>query len=297
MKRILRFAVIFLLLCFSFRQAAEIRDLSPAVSLRFEQPFTKEQAEPFAAVWSEERGYVYGYETTLIRFGGDAQLTFPTVWLYGTPPNDLMENSCAVSTRLGWEIYGGADVTGLTVEFAGEAHTIVGVFDHKDAVLLIPGDVGFTAAELLPVPDGTDLYRYARDCAAQTGLEEPAQILCGPESASIAMLLPWLCVLLCGWPLLRRMTQGRNWLWLLVVLLMIAAIPDWFIPTRWSDTAFGVELVQSLSSRVCDWLSLRPALRDLPVKEHWFMIGWAMMIASFLSQTQISPYMKRAAPD
>ncbi len=284
MKRILRFAVIFLLLCVSFRQAAEIRDLSPAVSLRFEQPFTQEQAAPFAAVWSEEKGYVSGYETTLIRFDGDAQLAFPAAWRYGMPPNNLIENACAVSTQLAWEVYGGDDVTGLTVEIAGSAYTICGVIDHEEAVALLPDDGGFTAAELFPVPNGTDLYRHARNCAAQAGLDEPEQILCGPESASIALLLPWLCVIRCGWPLLRRTTKGRSWLLLIVLLLLIPTIPNWLVPTRWSDTVFWSELLQSLSSRFHDWLSLSPALRDLPVKEYWLMLGSAMLIICSLSK-------------
>ena len=175
-------------------------------------------------------------------------------------------------------------MTGLTVEFAGKEHTIVGVFYNVEAVVLIPAIDGFTAAELFPAPDGTDLYRYARNCATQADLEEPAQILCGPESASIALLLPWLCVILYGWPLLRRTTYGRSWRLLIILLLLMPTIPNWLLPTRCSDTVFWSELLQSLSSRFHDWISLSPTLRDLPVKECWLTLGGAMLIVCGLSK-------------
>lgn len=284
MKRILRFAAIFLLLCVAFRQAAVIREHAPSVSLRFDTPFTADQAAPFAAVWSEEKGSISGIETTMIRFAGDVQLVFPAVWLYGTPPNELMNNSCAVSTRLAWELYGGRDVTGLAVELGADAYTICGVFDHGEAVLLLPDDGVFTAAELFPAPSGTDLYRYGRDCAVRAGLEEPAQILCGPEVSFLAMLLPWLCLLLAAWPLLHRMQRGRRLLWVFVLLLLLSAVPDWLIPTRWSDTVFWAELGQSFRSRVHDWLTLSPALRDLTVQESWLLLGISVLFSSILTK-------------
>ena len=290
MKRLVRYAVLFALLCFSFRQAAVIREHAPSVSMRFSMPFSIDQAAPFAAAWSEEKGIVSGIGTTLIRFTGDAQLAFPAAWVCGVPPNDLMENTCAVSTRLAWELYGGTDVTDLTVKIDAEAYTICGVFDHKSPVLLLPGEDGFMAAELYPVPAGIDQYRYARNCAARAGLEEPTQILCGPEAIFLAGLLPWLCVMLAARPLVCRLARGRNWVWLIVLLILRRVIPDGFIPTRWSDTVFWSELAHSLHSRFQDWLTLNPALRDLTVKESWFVLGIGILCSWAMTkdQTQIS---------
>jgi len=284
MKRFVRYAILFGILCCSFRQAAVILDHAPSVSLRFDTPFSLEQSEAFAAVWAEEPGIASGIGTTVIRFAGDAHLAFPAAWVCGSPPNDLMENACAVSTCLAWELYGGTDVTGLTVQIDAESYHICGVFDHGSPVLLVPGEDGFTAAELFPAPAGIDQYRYAHSCAAQAGLEEPTQILCGPEAGFLAGLLPWLCVMLAAWPLARRIMRGRNWGWLIVVLILLPVIPDWFLPTRWSDTVFWTELAHSLHSRFQDWLTLNPALRDLAVKESWYALGilllcsWAMAI-------------------
>ena len=282
MKRLCRAAVLFLLLCFSFRQAAVIRDHALAVSLRFSAPFAIDQAAPFAAVWSEEEGSVSGIGATVIRFAGDARLAFPAEWVCGAPPNDLMKNACAVSTNLAWALYGGTEVTALTLQIGEETHRLCGVFEHGSPVLLLPGEDGFTAAELYPVPTGTDLYRHARNCAAQAGLEDPAQILCGPEIGLLAGLLPWLCVISAAWPLLCRIARGRYWVWVLALPILLAVIPDWCIPTRWSDTVFWENWIHSLHSRFRDWLMLRPALRDLAVKEAWFglmagiLCSWAM---------------------
>lgn len=289
MKRLLRFALGFLLLAFAFRQAALVRDLSPAVSLRFDSPFSVEQAGAFAAVWAQEQTAASGQEATLIRFAGDAQVAFPAPWLYGTPPNDRMADSCAVSSHLAWDIYGGGDVTGLTVELSGEEYTICGVFDHGESVLLVPDAGDFTAAELFPAPAGTDLHRHARDCAARSGLPEPSQILCGPEAAFLAGVLPWLCAMVSAWPLLRRAAQGRRWLWLAAAMLLILAVPDWFWPTRWSDTVYWRELAQSLTARVRDWLTLAPALRDVAVKGAWLWLVAAVPAALCLLKPPKGP--------
>lgn len=273
MKKLLRFAALLLLLLAAFLQAAKLRDLSPSVSLRFQEPFTPEEAAPFAAYWSQEDTIASGHRAVLIRFQGDAQLVLPARWCYGAPPGALMENACAVSTRLAWELYGGLDATGLTVTLDGQERSIVGVFDHDEAVALLPGSGSFTAAELFPVPEGQDPCRWARDRAAQAGLEEPSQVLCGPEAAAIAMALPWLCVLLSAWPLVRRMGKAKIPFLLLAALLLASAVPDWLLPTRWTDTVFWQELSQSAASRIRDWLSLAPALRDIPCKQAWLLLA------------------------
>ena len=287
MKRVVRILVLFLLLCISFRQAAMIRDLSPTVSLRFDSEFSYEQAQGFDAVWTEEQAYVSGCQCTLIRFDGDALLAFPAEYAFGAPPNCLTPDFCAVSSQLAWELFGGEDVTGLVVELHGEEYTICGVLAHAEPVILVPDNKAFTAAELCVPSLETDLYRYAADCAAQVGMPEPTQILCGPESALLAGLLPWLCVLLVAWKLFCRIGHRPAALWLALILILLAVIPDWVIPTRWSDTFFWSELAQSLFSRFQSWLSLPPALKDIPVKLAWFKMGAAIITSyTFVNRIQ-----------
>lgn len=279
MKRFIRYTLLLLALCFAFGQANMISDQSRSVSLRFDDEFTLADAKGFATLWGEEAATISGIDTTLIRFAGDAQLVFPAEWVYGTPPGELMEHTCAVSTGFALECFGGQDVVGLKL---GE-DTICGVFRHEEAVVLKPDRECFTAAELFPAPKQTDLYRWGRDCAAQAGLPEPSEILCGPEGAFAARFLPWVF----GLWLLLRLTGRRGWLITAAVLLLL--LPDWFFPTRLSDVRFWTELEESLCRTVQDWLSLSPALRDEAWKHSWFRFLFAMVCCGILLPRRTNP--------
>ena len=267
MKRFIRYTLLLLALCFAFGQANVIRTQSESVSLRFEEKFTLDEVRDFAALWGEETTTISGIDTTLIRFAGDTQLAFPAEWVYGTPPSELKEDTCAVSTGFALECFGGQDVVGLKLC----EDTICGVFRHEEAVVLKPAREGFTAAELFPVPHHVDIYRYGHDCAAQAGLPEPSEVLCGPEAAFLARLLPWV---FCLWLLLRL--TGRTG-WLIVAILLLVLLPNWFFPTRLSDIVFWSVLFDSIAGRIRDWLALSPSLRDTELKWAWFHLGAAML--------------------
>lgn len=276
MKRFIRYTLLLLALCFAFGQANVIRTQSESVSLRFEEKFTLDEVRDFAALWGEETTTISGIDTTLIRFAGDTQLAFPAEWVYGTPPSELKEDTCAVSTGFALECFGGQDVVGLKLC----EDTICGVFRHEEALVLKPAREGFTAAELFPVPKKADLYRWGLDCAARAGLPEPSEVLCGTEGAFLAQLLPWTILV---WLLLRLTGRKR---WLIAALLLLLLLPDWFIPTRLSDTVFRMELGDSILGRFRDGLSLSPALRDQAWKEAWLRFCAAMLCCCILSNRQ-----------
>ena len=276
MKRSIRYLVLLLALCAAFEQANAIGEGCETVSLRFEEAVTLDSAPDFAALWSEETAEISGVETTVISFTGDAQAAFPARWVYGTPPSGLKENTCAVSTGFARECFGGQDVVGM--KLGGEI--ICGVFEHESPVLLRPGREGFTAAEIFPVPEGTDCYRYGLDRAAQAGLPEPSEILCGPDGAFLARVLPWTLFLLPLVPLLGR--KG----WMFAGVLLILCLPDWFFPTRLSDTVFWSELFASILGRMKDIISLSPALRDQELMHHWFRLGAAVIAGAFFVTTR-----------
>lgn len=272
MKRIIQYVLLLLALCAAFGQANGIPDQSGSVSLRFEAEFTLDEGTLFAAVWGEETAVISGIHTTLIRFSGDAQLVFPAEWVYGTPPSELRENTCAVSTGFALEYFGGEDVVGLKLG----TDTICGVFRYPVPVVLKPDREGFTAAELYPVPENTDLYRWGLDCAAQAGLPEPAEVLCGPEAAFLARLLPWTIFL---W-LLLRLTGRKGWL--IAAIAILVFLPGWFFPTRLSDTVFWTELIESVLGRLRDWVTLSPAIRDQVMKKTWAQLGAVMASGMFI---------------
>jgi len=267
MKQVIRCGIFLLALCVALGQAQMIRERSGSVSVRFEEAFDLGEGSRFAAVWGEETAVISGVDATLIRFAGDGQLAFPAQWVCGTPPGELRERACAVSTGFALEAFGGLDVVGLTLE----GDTVCGVFRHEEPVVLKPDREGFTAVELFPAPREADLYRYGYDCAAQAGLPEPAAVLCGPEAAALSWFLP---LGFCLWPLFRR-TGGRGWL--LAGLLLAVLLPDWFFPTRLSDVVFWSELRDSLAGRIEDQLALSPALRDTELKWAWLHLGAALV--------------------
>lgn len=292
MKRALRWLCLFFLLSFSFRQAAQLRELSPSVSLRFGEPLTMEQVSgawtyaqafgaPWASFWTEGPCTVSGVEATAIRFAGDARLAFPAEYRFGAPPNDLTEHLCAVSTELAWTVYGAVDITGLKLTVDGAEYTVCGVFDHGQAVVLYPAREGFTAAELADLPASADAYRYARDFAAACGLGVPTELLCGPDLLLLAELLPWLGTVVCALTLflrlLRRIGSPAVW-WCGAFALVVSfpvwaqVLPGWWFPAGWSDSAWWTSLGESLCARFRDWLTVSPAMRDVPVKLAWIRL-------------------------
>lgn len=156
-------------------------------------------------------------------------------------------------------------------------------FAFGQVKVLKPDREGFSAAELFPVPKKTYLYRWGRDCAAQAGLPEPSEVLCGPVGAFAARFLPWVF----GLWLLLRLTGRRGWL--IAAILLLALLPDWFFPTRLSDIRFWTELGESLCGSVQDWLSLSPALRDEAWKCSWWQFLAAMVCCAVLLPRRTNP--------
>lgn len=306
MKRAVKWAALFLLLCAAFRQASLIRELAPSVSLRFETPLTQAQVEeaqvysqtsgaPWVTFWAEQDCSVSAEFRSAgalgILFSGDARLAFPAEYLHGAPPSDLRFDACAVSTALAWALFGGEDVTGLEITVDEAELTICGVFSHEEAILLRPGSGGFTAAELPDLPEDADAYRYALDYAAACGLGMPSQVLCGPDLAFLAAALSWSCAVGCAAvPLLAARGRFRHpaIYWGAAFLVAVGCpvwmewLPGWWIPTRWSDAGFWTALGDSLLHRFRDWLTLSPALRDLECKLAWLRHLAAVIAAHVL---------------
>lgn len=286
MKRIIFRLLLFLLLAVSFAQAARIEMYSSTVSIRFDHPLQEFEVNdareysarcsgPWPSFWGEEKGTASGASITAIRFSGDAQLVFPADYIYGAPPNDLTPSRCAISDALAWEIFGTVDATGLEVDMSGQKYSVCGVFKHRESVLLFYARDGFHAAELSGVPRTEDAYRYARDYTAACGLGIPSQILCGEDSVLFANLLCWGCVILCLICLISPILNCLRrpiiiWMAVAAIVLLLPVwmqwLPQWWIPTRWSDRAFWSALWESILSRPRDWITLSPKLRDLPFK-------------------------------
>ena len=268
-----------------------------AVSLRYETPVSGQsayQARQFSArrggdafwptFWHEAEAEFTGDHRTVkapcITFSGDASLVWPVQYLAGSAPGAIDGAGCAVSAGLAMEIWGGADVVGMHVTVDGETRIVRGVFDGAEMMALLSvmdEDKGhsFTAIELSggpshPVRDDAVSY------AAAAGLGVPDRVLTGtPESlASAAAALPLLILavytmILCAGYIKKRRIVYRSVLFALaigfalILPVLLAALPDWAIPARWSDFSFWGSLTAQVWDDILQYLALTPRTRDI----------------------------------
>lgn len=291
MKRVIMWLCLLCLLVWAFRQGAVVGEYSQSVSLRFSEPLTQLQmadaralAEqgrvPWASFWSESRTWIGGTDATVVRFWGDARLVFPAEYVYGAPPVDLAPELCGVSTELAWACYGAVDIVGLPLTVDGREYRVCGVFEYPEPVALLPSREGHTAAELPGLSAAADSRQAALDFAAACGMAMPEQVLCGPEAAELTELLPWLAVLVWAATLILRL-PGGGWILLGIGLL---GLPHWWLPDRWSHVLWWESVWAGLQARVRDWLSLAPAVRDVPLKLAWLKLTAASLGMIFLAR-------------
>jgi len=123
------------------------------VSLRYASPIGAAdayQARVYAAgqsgvsvfwptFWNETKVSVSSeYKTagaTGIFFSGDAAIVWPARYIEGNAPGVTDSSGCALSKALAWELMGGDDLVGMTVDVDGEMRVIRGIFEGDDLVL------------------------------------------------------------------------------------------------------------------------------------------------------------------
>lgn len=294
-KRGLSLAVGLCLLCMAFRQTARVRFLQPTVSARFDRALTAEQVATarqyaqtdgiYLTFWAERGAYAENHIRTVqvrqITFDGEVDVACPVEYTFGRAPSKQETETCAVSTGVAWELWGGENVVGLEFTVEGKSYTVVGVFSGEQPVILRPDTGDFTAAEFQNIPRGEDSYRLAESLCLTCGLGYPDEILWGSGFAGWVSFLPWLCLVTAGLRLLLTSMRGVNklpefwrdilrmafpFLVVLGLLTLLRALPPWLIPTRWSDFDFWSRLMETLTARCEDALSLTPMLRDVETK-------------------------------
>ena len=177
MKRIVKWLIPVLLLALmrlSFSLSAQLTELCPSISLRYDTPLTAKQIEwsraytveytaPYLTFWTESQTFVsvedMGTSVAQILYNGDPDLSYPVTYRYGNAPG-LAEDACAISVGLAWELWKADRVVGMTVEIDGAEYTVSGVFEEDASRLIRMGKEGFTAAEIPDVPRDEDSYRY-----------------------------------------------------------------------------------------------------------------------------------------
>ena len=267
----------------------------PAIGVRMSAPVNADACEKAAELaaesgarvsfWAEEAALLSTpraeAEATAVRFWGDGSLAWPAAYLAGGAPASADRTGCAISAALAWQLYGSLDAVGQTLKWAGSTYTVLGVLDTEETAALFAGDdeTPYTAAEFVPGPDG-DAGEQARSFAASAGLGADAMVY-GPSLAAGCRLLAWLPLgaaavrlALHGLTLLRRRSRpaGQAACWVLAVglaaalPLVLAQLPAWLVPSRWSDFAYWSQLSETLAGQLRMLLAVSPALRDVGAK-------------------------------
>jgi len=274
----------------------------PSVSMRYEASINGQSALSarkyaierggddvfWPTFWHETEALIeseYGkVSAACIFFSGDAALVWPARYLKGTPPGVTDDGGCALSSALARELWGSADVVGLTVETGDGARTVRGVFEGDDLVVLLcvhgeDTSQSFTAVELAAGPRHPT-KSDAENFAAAAGLGKPDSVLMDTPALLAAAMgaLPIVIIIIyglavCIGQMREYFAELKGALLFLVVIAfalllpgLIDALPDWMIPTRWSDFSFWGALIRQIGGNLREYLTLAPRMRDVTYK-------------------------------
>lgn len=293
--RLAGWALACLLLAGCLSAAGRLALAWPAISIRMSTPLPAGACEKAAGL-AAESGAQAGFwgegpallstpraeaEATAVHFWGDGSLAWPAEYLAGGAPSPADRTGCAISSSLAWQLFGSLDAVGQTLEYDGRSYTVRGVLDTGEAAALFAGtgETRYTAAEFVPGPNG-DAGEQARSFAALAGLRADAMVY-GPSLAAGCRLLAWLplgaaavWLALHGLRRLHRRSRlaGEIACWGLAAALaaalplVLAQLPAWLVPPRWSDLSHWAQLGETLASQLRALLAMSPALRDVRAK-------------------------------
>jgi len=284
------------LLILGFNHAGTISRFS-VMSLRYQTPINGQAAQRarqyaisneafWPTFWHESRasltigrGYV---QSNIMAFSGDAHLVWHTEYIVGSAPGPLDNSGVAVSKALAHSLWGSIDIIGLSVNINGETRTVRGVFSGNTELALLPFHINdttqyWTGVELYG--SGTT-FSDATNFATASGLGMPDYVLTGGIIAFAGFLAVLPLLLPAIYSLVLIIKFVRRYYSKLGVSLLFAALtafaillpsllnilPDWLIPTRWSDFSFWSLLFNQAEAGFREFLSVPPKLRDVELK-------------------------------
>lgn len=269
-------------------------------SLRYTSPLTERQVlkalafassdsnkeKVFPTFWLQQIGIAKAenssFQVINIAYHGDGKLVYNANFISGFYPGSNDIGGCAVSDTLAWNLWGSLDVNGQTLLFGEQSYTVRGVFhDDKDIILTgTAANAGFTAVELYGEHD-SDARQAADMFAISSGLGLPNHIADGAAIVTLArmacffpILITVIILLMMLWKTSRsfnKTTQHIIWfsLALIAALLLpywLENIPQWMIPSMWSDFSFWGSLLQTIKFRIEEWFLIVPTVKEVHIK-------------------------------
>lgn len=298
----------FLLFFWGLENLAQAEVLNQGWSLRYDEGFDetqKQQAKRYfiehgeeykglwPSFWSEDKGKFeaeFGEaEADCIYFDGDASRIKPERFLAGSYPGELDTTGVAVSAELSWKLWGSLDTVGKEVRIGDERKVVSGVYEGETAAALMCGNQNTKWHNAEVSADGILTREELLQFLAASLMGEPDALVDGGGILGLLRLLQHLPIFaLCVWVavrLLRMNCKGTGkivrrgvvlvslFVFALFLPGLLLQLPPWLLPSKWSDLTFWSGLFETLWGYMKDWFALKPAGRDVLVKQSLLQQG------------------------
>ena len=327
MRKFAALCFLFVCLWLLFGAAQKIALLYPSVSLRYSAtaPLTAKNvtdARSFAIDGENTNALfpTFWYEASVTARAAQKSAIFPAVYflgsgadcyaatfLTGSYPGAMDARGCALSSEAAWQLFGSNDIIGQEIVLQKKAYAIRGAFQNEQPLCLVGATetAPFTAIELSGTPRA-DRRGAALLFLTQAGLPPPAQIVYGPSIATgtavlcyVPVLMVGLCVLNALWRKSRLWSAARRQLFYFGVLLLfalllpllLAQIPAWMIPPKWSDFTFWTQFWETAKENLRTWFALVPMQKDIVVKLLLLRFAAIFFVCIFATGAAICMYL------
>lgn len=301
-------AAFLLLFAWGLQNIQQAGLLSRGWSLRYDEGFgevQKQQAKRYfiehrdgykglwVDFWAEGKGSFTaefrGADADVLYFDGDASRVKAERFLTGGYPGELDTRGIAVSAELSWQLWGSLDTVGKEVRVGGKTKVVCGVYEGKTAAAMLCGDRDTKWHNAEVSADGALSREELIQFLSASLIGEPDALVDGEGIAGLLQLLQYLPVLAAFVFVVVRLLRmncrgyGKNirrgavllalFAFALLLPQLLQYLPPWLLPTKWSDLTFWSGLFETLSGYMRDWFALKPAGRDVLLKQCMLLQG------------------------
>lgn len=313
---VLFFCLLYLICAvYALKGAREIQRVYPGWSLRLNEEISHKDAEdiknniidsstelPFPTFWTEEKISMESYRKKItekvVYYNGKAALALPTEFLSGAYPGELDTESVAVSNYLACELWGTEDAIGCTFKVDKKEYTVCGVFKSEEKTAIINGieekNLSWKNIEFLESSIDIPKEKLEKNIE-QFGIAQDVHYIDGEGLSSImrfAFYIPVLIGTVILFIYISRLLPKRSifkGVVIFIICLILAAIlpklvatlPQWLLPTKWSDFTFWTGIFEGFEEEIKNWLRLVPQDKDLPAKFAMIRQMCLLFISSF----------------
>ncbi|MCL1803309.1 MAG: hypothetical protein FWG30_06660 [Eubacteriaceae bacterium] len=287
-----------ILLSTGFKNAQAVSECFNGMSLRFDSQISDEaayQARQYSiksggenafwpTFWREENTNVESGTARInalcIYYSGNASSIWPSEFQSGSTPGVTDKSGIALSTALASRLYGNSGIIGMSANIGDQAYTVRGIFASDDYIALVsagdmPASQAWSAVELTGGGENAT-KEEAASYAISSGLgsadalitQAPASFAAFMANIPVYIMACYALGMLLG--LFGKASRTAKSIGFYSLLLAFALLlpsllnklPEWMIPSKWSDFAFWQGLASNFSQAVKEYLRRPPSMRD-----------------------------------